>query len=161
MQYVVEFRADNDDGWPRAFVIVEAATTEEARDNAEPPHMTSGPDDDRVEWRNGPIPEPHRTDCQYCGANFPDFETMLEHRQDKHEYRHRYFDYLSVVRPVRGSHSWEYRREHDFEIREGDHVLWLGEVANVLGHCAVATQSGKVIWLLHPDEFELVPDDAP
>jgi hypothetical protein len=35
----------------------------------------------------------------------------------------------------------------------GENVLYLGEITNAPGHCAVATSKGKVVWMVHPDEF--------
>ena len=38
-------------------------------------------------------------------------------------------------------------------LKYGETVLYLGEVVNVPGHCAVAKDTGLVVWLLHPEDF--------
>jgi hypothetical protein len=74
-----------------------------------------------------------------------------------------------MVRPRLDSTEWTYRMEQYAKgtaiaqamKKEGldpfAHYLYLGEV--VSGHCAVVTEAGRIVWLLHPEEFELVPDD--
>jgi hypothetical protein len=40
-------------------------------------------------------------------------------------------------------------------------VLYLGDITNMPGHCAVATMDGKVHWAWHPDDFrELTHDEC-
>jgi hypothetical protein len=41
--------------------------------------------------------------------------------------------------------------KHPLKRRET--VLYLGEIVNVPGHCAVAKKDGEVIWLVHPEDF--------
>ena len=41
----------------------------------------------------------------------------------------------------------------------GDHCLYLGEIPNMPGHCVVIRKDGVVVWALHEDEFEEVPED--
>jgi hypothetical protein len=41
----------------------------------------------------------------------------------------------------------------------GEQVLFLGDIPNGDGHCAVAKHSGKVVWLLHPQDFRLATED--
>lgn len=38
-------------------------------------------------------------------------------------------------------------------IKVGEQVLYLGEVPNASGHCAVVKWSGEVVWLVHPGDF--------
>lgn len=37
-------------------------------------------------------------------------------------------------------------------------VYWLGMIPNVPGHCAVATPSGKVVTMVHPEDFRKAKD---
>jgi hypothetical protein len=39
----------------------------------------------------------------------------------------------------------------DFKV--GECVLCLGNIANVPGHCSVAKRDGRVIWMVHPEDF--------
>lgn len=41
----------------------------------------------------------------------------------------------------------------------GEHVLWLGEIPGMKGHCAVADTIGRVHWALHTNDFGIVPDE--
>ena len=41
----------------------------------------------------------------------------------------------------------------DSILKWGEHVLYLGEIPNVPGHCAVARHFGEVVWLVHPEDF--------
>ena len=38
-------------------------------------------------------------------------------------------------------------------------VLFLGEIPNMPGHCAVVTRSGLVLWGYHLDSFRLATED--
>lgn len=44
-------------------------------------------------------------------------------------------------------------------LQYGELALYLGEIPNAPGHCAVASSSGEVIWLLHPEDFRLAKDE--
>ncbi len=46
-----------------------------------------------------------------------------------------------------------------YPFREGDVVLMLGEIDKMPGHCAVATQAGKVIMGFDMDNFEEIPEE--
>jgi hypothetical protein len=37
--------------------------------------------------------------------------------------------------------------------RLGDHVLFVGEIKNMRGHCVVATKDGRILWGYHTDDF--------
>jgi len=37
--------------------------------------------------------------------------------------------------------------------KDGDHLLYLGEIDNMPGHGAFVTRDGVVHWGYHPDEF--------
>ena len=39
------------------------------------------------------------------------------------------------------------------QLKEGDPVLYLGEIRKMAGHCIVVLKSGKVIWGFHTDNF--------
>lgn len=44
-------------------------------------------------------------------------------------------------------------------LKWGEQVLFLGDISNGEGHCAVAKHSGEVVWLLHPQDFRLATED--
>lgn len=44
-------------------------------------------------------------------------------------------------------------------LKFGEAVLYLGEIPNVRGHCAVAKKDGDVIWLLHREDFRKATED--
>jgi hypothetical protein len=41
----------------------------------------------------------------------------------------------------------------------GEHVLWLGEIPGMKGHCAVTDTIGRVHWALHNHDFGILPED--
>jgi hypothetical protein len=43
-------------------------------------------------------------------------------------------------------------------IKIGEQVLYLGDIPNCPGHCAVAKYTGEVVWMVHPDEFREAKD---
>lgn len=68
---------------------------------------------------------------------------------------------LSVVRPRADAHEWKWRADNprpEMPIQVGDHLLYLGLIASDSSHCAVATRAGRPVWVMHPEEFEPVPD---
>lgn len=58
---------------------------------------------------------------------------------------------LVVYKPIKGYKSKIFK--------DNEMVLYLGEVFNAPGHCAVAKRNGAVIWLVHFDEFRLPRED--
>jgi hypothetical protein len=38
-------------------------------------------------------------------------------------------------------------------LKFGEMVYYLGEIPNVLGHCIVATYDGRVVPMVHPEDF--------
>jgi hypothetical protein len=54
---------------------------------------------------------------------------------------------IVIYKPVKGYKSTVFK--------DNEAVLYLGEITNALGHCAVAKRDGVVVWLVHPDEFRL------
>lgn len=44
-------------------------------------------------------------------------------------------------------------------LKLGEQVLYLGDVPNAIGHCAVATFKGNVVWLVHPEDFREARED--
>jgi len=38
-------------------------------------------------------------------------------------------------------------------------VLFLGDIPNVPGHCAVVKYNGEVVWLVHPQDFRKAKED--
>lgn len=41
----------------------------------------------------------------------------------------------------------------DSPVKIGESVLFLGDIPNSIGHCAVATWDGKVVWCMHTSDF--------
>lgn len=46
-----------------------------------------------------------------------------------------------------------------YPFRNGDRMLFMGEIEQMPGHCVVATSSGKVIWGYHSEHFRILTDD--
>lgn len=44
------------------------------------------------------------------------------------------------------------------DFKEGDMVLYLGELSNMPGHVAIATDKGKVLFGYHFDNFCVMPE---
>lgn len=65
---------------------------------------------------------------------------------------------LSVVRGRPASASWEWRREKNLEMEfaEDALVLFLGTLPGDESHCVVATETLRVVFTLHPSEFQPV-----
>lgn len=42
---------------------------------------------------------------------------------------------------------------HEYSIKRGEAVLFLGEIENMPGHVAVVTRDGKVLWGYHEENF--------
>lgn len=162
LRYVVTIH----EGRKRILKIVDAKSTDDAKaqeqalqaQTKKPPHYAS------------PMPEPYRNYCRYCGRVYRVQDgdelrayRLLEKHEGEHARRAKYFKPLSVVRPIAGQYAWEWRWDPKNQATTGigpkDPVIYLGELANMHGHCAVATRDGRVVWALHPDEFELVPED--
>lgn len=40
-----------------------------------------------------------------------------------------------------------------------ERVLYLGDIPNVSGHCAIARCTGEVMWLMHPEDFRKAKDE--
>jgi hypothetical protein len=56
----------------------------------------------------------------------------------------------------------EYKSTFDWSkspIALGEVVLFMGNIPNVIGHCAVAKHTGEVIWLVHPEDFRTARED--
>lgn len=51
------------------------------------------------------------------------------------------------------------RPNHPLGELEGKHVLFLGEISDMPGHCAVANGAGKVLWGYHTDNFRALTED--
>lgn len=47
-------------------------------------------------------------------------------------------------------HPEEYKNS---PVKIGEQALYLGDIPNAPGHCAVAKHSGEVVWLMHPQDF--------
>lgn len=43
--------------------------------------------------------------------------------------------------------------EPDYPFTDGEILLYIGEISNMPGHCAVATRDGKVHYGWHPEMF--------
>ena len=44
-------------------------------------------------------------------------------------------------------------------LKYGELVLFLGEMKDVPGHCAVATYDGRVVLMVHPGDFRRAKED--
>lgn len=44
-------------------------------------------------------------------------------------------------------------------LKYGDKVLFLADIAPAYGHCIVTTYDGKVITMLHPEDFRKATED--
>lgn len=57
--------------------------------------------------------------------------------------------------------SWAKKQGVDkrHPLKYGEHVLYLGDIPNVPGHCAVAKYEGQVVWLVHPEDFREAAED--
>lgn len=55
--------------------------------------------------------------------------------------------------------SWYKPGMEDPTIKVGETVLYLGEIPNVSGHCAVAKHDGVILWLMHPEDFRKATDE--
>ncbi len=72
------------------------------------------------------------------------------------------FKYLEIVtfEPSWGRNASEYERAYaSHPLRWNETVLFLGNIPNAEGHCAVAKHSGEVIWLVHPEDFRKATDE--
>jgi hypothetical protein len=43
--------------------------------------------------------------------------------------------------------------EENYPFKNGEILLFLGEIENCPGHCAVADKNGKVHWMYHTNNF--------
>ena len=46
-----------------------------------------------------------------------------------------------------------------YPVKIGQHVLFLGEITNMPGHCAITTDGGVVHYGYHTDQFIALTDD--
>ena len=56
---------------------------------------------------------------------------------------------MNIVKAVKPPKGYE----NQYPWKEGDAVLFLGEIQNMPGHVAVVTRDGKVHWGYHPESF--------
>lgn len=54
--------------------------------------------------------------------------------------------------PYRVKKKWKH------PLKFGEVVIFMGNIPNAPGHCAVAKRNGSVIWLLHPEDFRKAKD---
>ena len=43
--------------------------------------------------------------------------------------------------------------------QRGEHLLYLGEIHEMVGHCIVVKKNGKVVWGFHTDNFRERTED--
>lgn len=75
------------------------------------------------------------------------------------------FKYLEIVvfdpewakKKDRSRKPYGIDKEHPLKLKE--QVLYLGDIPNAQGHCAVAKFCGDVIWLLHPQDFRKATEE--
>lgn len=51
----------------------------------------------------------------------------------------------------------EYHQGH--LLHKGEVVYYLGEIPNVPGHCIIAKYTGRVVPMLHPEDFRKAKED--
>ena len=49
--------------------------------------------------------------------------------------------------------------ESEYELKNGEHFLFLGEIKNMPGHCAIVDIRGLTHFGYHTDDFRLPTDD--
>lgn len=53
--------------------------------------------------------------------------------------------------------KWKPHKKYPLKV--GERVLFLGNIPNMTGHCAVVKFNGKVIWAVHPQDFLAPTED--
>jgi hypothetical protein len=51
------------------------------------------------------------------------------------------------------------RDEEYYPFKNGEHLLFLGEIIEMIGHCVIVNRDGKVFWGYHTDNFVALTDD--
>lgn len=49
--------------------------------------------------------------------------------------------------------------EPDYPFKNGDRLLFMGEIENMRGHCIIVDQHGKTFWGYHTDNFRIIPKE--
>jgi hypothetical protein len=49
--------------------------------------------------------------------------------------------------------------ENHYPWRNGDHMLFMGEITNMPGHCVIVNKEGKTFWGYHTDNFREPRED--
>lgn len=60
---------------------------------------------------------------------------------------------------VKASISPKYKNVYPKPIRNGETMLFLGEINQAQGHCAVADKKGKIYWMYHTNNFRMLEED--
>lgn len=55
--------------------------------------------------------------------------------------------------------EWPKGLETSFPFKNGDSLLFLGEIPNMPGHCAVVNRDGQVLWGYHLEDFRHPTDE--
>ena len=63
----------------------------------------------------------------------------------------------TLVRFDFGGVPLEYHSQYPFTRK--DVLLFLGEVAQMPGHCVVATKDGRVVWGYHTENFVVIAEE--
>jgi len=91
----------------------------------------------------------HAVTCERCRSASASLLTMMERTRELARTR----PSLSVVTAVPPD-------GFQYPFKQGDTLLWLGEIPNMPGHCAVVTRAGKVLWGYHSENFrEPTPEE--
>lgn len=64
---------------------------------------------------------------------------------------------IVVFEPFHAKKYPEAYKKHPIKL--GELVIFMGNIPNSPGHCVVAKHSGKVVWLVHPEDFRLATDE--
>jgi len=65
----------------------------------------------------------------------------------------------SIVIAVVGNNPKESILDYHYPWKEGDSLLYLGEIVNMPGHCSVVTRKGEVHWGYHTENFRIATED--
>lgn len=58
---------------------------------------------------------------------------------------------LAIVQAMVGGGAYPWKK--------GDHLVYLGEIPNMEGHCVVVNWEGRVLWGYHTNNFRMLKDD--
>lgn len=81
--------------------------------------------------------------------SWPDLDSIL----GPNVVRSRFPQYLIVMADVRKD------EEHYYPFKDGEDMLYMGEIHNMRGHVIVANRRGQIFWGYHGNNFRIIPED--